>query len=92
MARIRKDGTILLNEIQFATYTDLLTHRDENGVIPTDVVASYKQNVIKGIVKHGALEWFRKTNLRAPKNPVNVIEQPAPVSRSVAEEPMQLAA
>jgi len=86
MARMRKDGTVLLNAIQFATYTDLLTHRDDKGIIPAAIVSSYKQNVVRGIVKYGALEWFRSTALRAPKTSVTVIEQPEAVSRAPAAD------
>jgi hypothetical protein len=84
---MRKDGTVLLNDIQFATYNALLEMRDSKGIIPADAVSVYKANVIKGILKYRALERFQGNKLRVPvKNPPTVMLMPEPVARGAAVE------
>ncbi len=88
MARIRKDGTILLNDVQFATYQELQT-KAIDGVIHRDVIATYKANVIRGIAKHGAMKTFGKANAAGLQHyklvaSAVVILQPAPIPRSEA--------
>jgi hypothetical protein len=84
---MRKDGTVLLNDIQFATYNALLEMRDSKGIIPADAVSVYKANVIKGIVKYRALEWFQGNKLRVPvKNAPPVILMPEPIVRGFSDE------
>jgi hypothetical protein len=84
---MRKDGTVLLNDIQFGTYEALLKQRDSKGIIPAAVIEGYKANVIKGIVKYRALEWFQGNKLRMPvKNAPTVILMPEPVVRGANTE------
>jgi len=91
MARIRKDGTILLNDVQMATYEELLTKRNKSGIVNASIVAGYKQNVIKSIVKHGAMRWTGKNGdqLKAVAKAV-VIPQPTPIPRTSDEMDMSM--
>jgi hypothetical protein len=91
MARIRKDGTILLNDVQMATFQEIRTKADDNGVIHADIIAEYKSNVIRGIAKHGAMKLFRGKHYKIVADAV-VILQPVPTPRAERSVETQLAA
>ncbi len=81
MARIRIDGTILLNSLQMATFLELKS-KAVDGVIHRDVLAGYKANVVRGIAKHGAMKAVGHCNRDGLKSyklmpEAVVIEQPA---------------
>jgi len=82
MARIRGDGTILLNALQMATYKELL-EKAVDGVIHRDVAATYKQNVIGSLVKHGVIKQFRTIHYAFVKGAV-IIDQPEETAESEA--------
>lgn len=96
MARIRKDGTILLNALQFATFEELKV-RALGDIILRNDISLYKANVIRGIAKHGAIKRFGRakfdgsTDYRLVRDAV-VILQPAPTPRTMVADEIALAA
>jgi hypothetical protein len=85
MARIRNDGTILLNGLQMATFQELKNQATPDGVISRDVAAGYKLNVINSLVRHGAIKEFRKFHYKLVANAV-VIDEPVRKSRTANED------
>jgi hypothetical protein len=80
--------TILLNEIQMATFralsrqsvTTVGAKRETPGVLAADVVGDYKANVIGALVRAGALTTYHK-GYRIAQN-VAVQQRPAPTPRT----------
>jgi hypothetical protein len=54
---------VRVNEIQLATYLELAAASTDN-IVPADVVAGYKGNVVNALVRSGAIKMHRNTQVK----------------------------
>jgi hypothetical protein len=88
--------TVLLNEIQMATFK-VLRKKAVDGVIHSDFAATFKQNVINALVRHGAIKpthgkHYRFTDVLIARKPEHVARTPKTVDVVADDTEMQIAA
>ncbi len=89
---------VVLNSLQFHTLHDMEEKADSKRVVHEDVIATYKQNVVKALIRRGVLVLFRGKHYKIANVPIElkpeiVSRKPKPVAEPVIDNsndaPMQ---